>query len=103
MYTRQHVKFPIAIWQTSNSVKEVAEKTGMPEPIVHARASNYRQAGIKLKKMPRKNRKGLDVERLNKLIGEMEKGKESTKKEEKKLTPEETKAIVKKLLEEKNQ
>ena len=41
----------------------------MPKPIVHARASSYRQAGIKLKKMPRKKMaRGLDVEALNKLV-----------------------------------
>jgi hypothetical protein len=61
----------ITAWQTSESADEVAEKLKMPKPIVHARASFYRQAGLKLKKMPRRSRKGLDVERLNRLIEEL--------------------------------
>ncbi len=57
----------ITTWQTSSSIDEVCQRLEMPKPIVHARASNYRQAGIKLKKMPRKG-VSLDVERLNRLI-----------------------------------
>ncbi len=57
----------IEAWQTSSSIDEVCQRLEMPKPIVHARASNYRQAGIKLKKMPRKG-VSLDVERLNRLI-----------------------------------
>ncbi len=40
----------------------------MPKPIVHARASSYRQAGVKLKKMPRHSKRTLDVGGLNELI-----------------------------------
>ena len=40
----------------------------MPKPIVHARASNYRAAGVKLKKMPRNPKNKLDVNQLNRLI-----------------------------------
>ncbi len=86
----------IKIWQTSESVTEVSDKTGMPEPIVHARASNYRQAGIRLKKMPRKNRLGLDVERLNKLIEVLEKkGKEMKNL---RMSPEEIKKLLREIL-----
>ncbi len=39
----------IGAWQRAESAEEVAERLNMPKPIVHARASNYRMAGIKLK------------------------------------------------------
>ena len=58
----------IRAWQTSESADAVAKKLNMPKPIVHARASNYRMAGIKLKKMPRRPKNLLDVDKLNKLI-----------------------------------
>ncbi len=58
----------IETWQRSDSAEEVAKKLNMPKPIVHARASNYRLAGIKLKKMPRRPKNLLDVAALNKLI-----------------------------------
>jgi hypothetical protein len=41
-----------------------------PKAIVHARASSYRTAGIKLKKMPRKPRNRLNIASLNRLIEE---------------------------------
>jgi hypothetical protein len=61
----------ITVWQTSESADEVAEKLKMPKPIVLARASGYRRGGLKLKKMPRRPGKGLDIERLNRLIEEL--------------------------------
>lgn len=63
----------IEVWENSDSADEVAEKLGMPKPIVHARASSYRQMGIKLKKMPRHSTRGLDVQGLNDLIDEIRK------------------------------
>ncbi len=36
----------IVAWEQADSAEEVAEKLGMPKPIVHARASTYRQAGL---------------------------------------------------------
>jgi hypothetical protein len=75
MLGRQHYEVTpeqfITAWQIADSIDEVVEKLGMPKPIVHARASNYRQVGIKLKKMPRKRRDGLDVESLNRLIEQL--------------------------------
>jgi hypothetical protein len=65
----------IQTWQRANSAAEVAEKLGMPKAIVHARASNYRQAGIKLKKMFRQPRNKLDIDSLNKLIEQIDKEK----------------------------
>jgi hypothetical protein len=62
----------IATWQTSDSAIEVAEKLKMPKDIVHARASTYRQAGIRLKKMPRHKTKALDVDKLNAIIDEID-------------------------------
>jgi hypothetical protein len=46
----------------------------MPKPIVHTRASNYRTAGVKLKKMPRRPKNRLDVAALNKMIEGLKKG-----------------------------
>jgi hypothetical protein len=62
----------ITAWQTSDTVEEVCEKTGMPKPIVLARASAYRRSGINMKHMRRKDRRGLDVEKLNRLIEGLE-------------------------------
>lgn len=68
----------IEVWQQASSADEAAKILGMPKPIVHARASTYRSNGIKLKKMPRP-KKGLDVERLNRLIEVInDKGPETT-------------------------
>jgi len=36
----------IRTWQMAESAQEVADKLKMPKPIVHARASMYRGAGI---------------------------------------------------------
>jgi len=58
----------ILIWQTSSSIDEVAQKTGMPAAICHARASFYRRKQVKLKAMPRKSTRGLDVEKMNRII-----------------------------------
>jgi len=55
------------------SAREVADKLQMPKAIVHARASMYRSAGIRLKKMQRHRTKALDVEGLNKVIAEIDK------------------------------
>jgi transposase len=57
----------VVAWQTSKSAQEVADRLGVPKPIVHARASAYQQAGIKLKHMPKGPRKRLDLEELNRL------------------------------------
>ncbi len=61
----------IRVWETSGSADDVAEALKMPKAIVHARASSYRQLGVKLKKMPRKMSKQLDVEALNGLVEEL--------------------------------
>lgn len=59
----------VRVWQSCSSASEVVSRLNMPLPIVHARASGYRKAGVHLKSMPR-NRQGggLDVEALNRLI-----------------------------------
>jgi hypothetical protein len=52
----------VETWTLSNSVAEVAEKLGMPQPIVMARASFYRKKGVKLKRMPRhRSKRALDI------------------------------------------
>lgn len=60
----------VEVWQTSSTVKEAAERLGMPEAIVSSRASNYRIAGVNLKLMP-KGRKGVDVKALNEFLEEL--------------------------------
>jgi hypothetical protein len=52
--------------------EEVSDRLGMPKAIVLARASTYRQEGIRLKKMVRRNKNTLNVDELNKLIEELE-------------------------------
>jgi hypothetical protein len=61
----------VRTWQTSQSADEVAKKLNMPKAIAAARASNYRTAGVKLKKMPRRPKNRLDVAALNKVIEEL--------------------------------
>jgi hypothetical protein len=61
----------IEAWQRADSAEEVAEKLGMPKGIVHARASNYRMIGIRLKKMPRRPKNKVDVASMNKLIDQI--------------------------------
>jgi hypothetical protein len=58
----------VRIWQDASSTDEVCEKTKMPYGVVLARVSNYRRRGIRLKKMPRKNSRKVDVEKLNKIL-----------------------------------
>jgi hypothetical protein len=58
----------IVAWQSSDTAAEVATKLTMPLGIVHARASNYRTAGVRLKPMPRRPDGKMDVEALNRLI-----------------------------------
>lgn len=62
----------IEVWQTSESAQEVADKLGMPKPIVLARASNYRSDGIPLKSM-RKGPKAARVAELKKHLDEVSK------------------------------
>lgn len=57
-------------WQESNSAQEVADKLQMPKNIVLARSAVYRNKGVDLKSMPRKNPRKLDVNKLNELIKE---------------------------------
>lgn len=57
----------ITTWQMSDTAADVAAKLEMPLKIIHARASNYRKAGIRLKQMPRRSNK-IDVEAFNRLI-----------------------------------
>jgi hypothetical protein len=64
----------VRVWETSASAEEAALKLKMPKPIVVARASNYRQKGVQLKKMPRgPYQRRLDVACLNRLIEQLAK------------------------------
>jgi len=55
----------ISAWQTSESVSEVAEKTGLQEGSCQTRAAKYRTQGIQLKHMPRGGGSRLDIDDLN--------------------------------------
>lgn len=62
----------VRAWQTSESAQEVADKLGMPKPIVLARASGYRDAGIKLKNFKRGPKNAVPVDEMNRLIEQIE-------------------------------
>ncbi len=74
----------VIAWQSSGSVDEVFEKLqvysaslghqSMPRPVILARASSYRQAGIELKKMPRLDGRTLDVVGMNALVKKIDRG-----------------------------
>ena len=99
----------IATWQTSASAMEVSERLKMPKDIVHARASTYRQAGIRLKKMPRHQTKALDVDKMNAIIDEIDRQagnqvpKAPPKKSQEPVIPEDVRSIVQKVLAEKEE
>ncbi|MBA4190924.1 MAG: hypothetical protein C0467_23290 [Planctomycetaceae bacterium] len=61
----------VLAWESSQSLKEVAEKTGIKASIAAARASLYRSRGINLKKFKQGRKPQDSVEELNKLIEEM--------------------------------
>ena len=71
------------IWTRSNSAEEAAEAMGMPLGIVLARLSTYRKRGARLKKMPRKNTRRVDIKAMNRVIDEVmeELGQESPNEE----------------------
>jgi hypothetical protein len=58
--------------QTSDTLKEVAQKTGLKEGSIQARASNYRKAGIPLKRFPRGGGVSLDVTLAHTILAELE-------------------------------
>ena len=58
----------VAIWQSANSVEEVAAATGMLPGSASGRASSYRRKGIRLKIMKRDDPKKLDVNQLNRIV-----------------------------------
>jgi hypothetical protein len=58
----------VEVWERSRTSDAAAKQLGMPKSIAHARASSYRAQGIKLKRMPRRGPRPLDVEGLNRLV-----------------------------------
>jgi hypothetical protein len=66
-YNVDAVQF-VRIWTECKTATEVAERLGVPRPIVLARASKYRKAGVKLKKLEREVRSSFDVEKLNQIV-----------------------------------
>jgi hypothetical protein len=68
----------IEAWESSETVQEAAAKLKMPKAILLARASKYRQTGIKLKKMKRPSRRSLDVDALNRQIEEIRRRQKGT-------------------------
>lgn len=61
----------VEAWQTSNSVAEVATKTGMSKPQVRVRACRYRQHGIPLKEFPPVPLPSVDWEGLSRYATEL--------------------------------
>ena len=72
----------VQAWEESGSVDEVYRRLAevsrakgllvMPVPVIVARASGYRSAGVDLKRMPRPGR-ALDVAGLNQLVADIQK------------------------------
>lgn len=58
-------------WESSESVAGVAEKTGLKETSVQARASKYRSLGIPLKEMTRGGGPKLDVAQAQALLAKL--------------------------------
>lgn len=73
----------VEVWETSESAQEVADRLKMPKPIVLARASTYRHAGVQLKKMRRTTGRGLNVAKLNNQIAELRRRREARDSEHK--------------------
>ncbi|KKK56234.1 hypothetical protein LCGC14_3066570 [marine sediment metagenome] len=58
----------VKAWQSSSSIKEVANKLGLSSNNVSNRAAYYRKKGVRLKIMPRRfGGPRIDIEALNKL------------------------------------
>lgn len=62
----------VTVWNVAQSLDEVSEELGMPKPIAAARASNYRRAGVNLKRMPRPRTDALNIEGLNQLAAKLQ-------------------------------
>jgi hypothetical protein len=86
----------IEVWETSSTAEEAASRLNMPKPIVHARASQYRKAGVKLKSMPRPSKARLDVKGLNNLVAVIKSAKRGA--DEQGLSPEQTQSVVDEVL-----
>ena len=62
----------VKTWQTSNSVREVASKTGMTEGAVRGRECMYRKYGVSLKHFPKKQRSNfVDWKKIDDLAKEL--------------------------------
>jgi transposase len=58
----------VKIWQAAESIREVAQKTGLLEQSARSRACRYRKNGVPLKKFLRGRRNNaLDWERIKKV------------------------------------
>jgi hypothetical protein len=64
----------VRTWQLSNSVDEVIERTRLKRSGVFSRKAFLKKHGVNLKTMPRRPgmKSQLDVDALNRLIGEIE-------------------------------
>lgn len=63
----------IKVWQTTATRKEVAEKLKMNANACSQRAANYRNQGIRLKKLTPPGRAGLDLKKLSALAAKYRK------------------------------
>lgn len=75
-YDIAHEDF-VRVWTSAGSMDEVSEATGMPADIASAFANKLRRRGVRLKKMPRVVKEGLDVKALNEIIDAVSKEKHS--------------------------
>lgn len=85
----------VEAWQRSASIEEVSERLGLPAPVLHARASEYRSKGVRLKSM-RRNK--LHVDELNAIIDRMGGGEPSRPQGPVGLSEEEVKRTIREIL-----
>jgi hypothetical protein len=57
-------------WQKSSNIAEVVAATGLSRNTVSAMSTRLRKEGVKLKMMPRRTARPIDVNVLNKIVKE---------------------------------
>lgn len=58
----------VKTWSKSNSVAEVVTATGLTKNTVSAISTKLRKEGVKLKMMPRRTARPIDVSSLNRIV-----------------------------------
>jgi hypothetical protein len=62
----------IEVWNKSETPEEAARIMRIPKPSVVARAASYRNKGLNVKRMKRRNKNAINVEELNRYIRELD-------------------------------